>query len=71
MEMLQFKTNINCGNCVAKVTPALNAVVGSDNWRVDTENPLKLLTVETENSTARDIIIAVSKAGFKIEELDN
>ncbi len=28
METLKFKTNINCGGCVAKVTPELNATEG-------------------------------------------
>ena len=30
MEKLKFKTNINCGGCVAKVTPFLNAETSID-----------------------------------------
>lgn len=71
METLQFKTNINCGGCVAKVTPHLNEEPNIKNWKVDTTNPQKILTVETDGISAKEIIKAVSKAGFKIEELAN
>jgi len=48
MATLQFKTNINCGGCIARVTPRLNEVKGISSWKVDTDNPDKILTVETE-----------------------
>jgi copper chaperone len=41
MEKLQFKTNINCGNCVSKVSPFLNQVEEIENWKVDTSIPEK------------------------------
>lgn len=69
METLQFKTNINCGGCVAKVTPYLNEEANIKNWKVDTINPQKILTVETESISAKEIIKVVSKAGFKAEEV--
>ena len=71
METLQFETNINCGGCVAKVTPHLNEEPNIKNWKVDTTNPQKILTVETDGISVKEIIKAVSKAGFKIEELAN
>lgn len=71
METLQFKTNINCGGCVAKVTPKLNETEGICHWHVDTNNPNKILTVEAENISAKEVMDAVSKAGFKIEEVKN
>ena len=70
METLQFKTNINCGGCVAKVTPHLNKETEIKNWKVDTANTRKILTVETENLSAKEVMQVVSKAGFKIEELN-
>ena len=70
METLQFKSNINCGGCVAKVTPHLNKETDIKNWEVDTTNPQKILTVETDGLSAKEIIKVVSKAGFKIEELN-
>lgn len=38
METLQFKTNINCSGCVAKVTPELNETEGIWHWNVDTNS---------------------------------
>ncbi|HEX5152838.1 MAG TPA: heavy-metal-associated domain-containing protein [Parafilimonas sp.] len=69
MEILQFKTNINCGGCVAKVTPGLNETEGIKTWNVDLKSPERILTVETEDVSAKDVINAVNKAGFKIEQV--
>ncbi len=69
MEMLKFKTNINCGGCIAKVTPSLNETIGENNWQVDTQNPNKVLTVSGTEVNKEDVIKAVKKAGFKAEEV--
>ena len=69
MKTLAFKTNINCGGCVARVTPRLNETKGIASWKVDTDNPNKILTVETETLGDENIIEAVKKAGFTIEPL--
>ena len=69
MKQYQFKTNINCGGCVAKVTPALNSNPDVKEWKVDTTNPEKVLTVETENLKEDDVKAIVAKAGFKAESL--
>ena len=66
---LQFKTNINCGGCVAKVTPFLNDAEGVCHWEVDTTNKDKVLTVKSEGITQEQVIETVQKAGFKIEPL--
>lgn len=68
METLKFKTNINCGGCIAKVTPALNQAVGEGNWQVNTDIPEKTLTINTQ-TPAELIMEKVSAAGFKIEEI--
>ena len=69
MKTLQFKTNINCSGCVARVTPRLNDVKGIHSWKVDTDNPDKVLTVETEDLSNEPIIEAVKKVGFSIQPL--
>jgi copper chaperone len=69
MEIKQFKTNIMCGSCIEKVTPVLNEALGENNWKVDTQNPKKILTVSVENASEDDVIKAVEKAGYKAEEL--
>lgn len=66
MEKLQFKTNINCGNCVSKVSPFLNQVEEIENWKVDTSIPEKILTVEGEDLSSDKIKEVVESAGFEI-----
>lgn len=69
METLKFKTNINCSGCVAGVTPSLNSTVGENNWKVDIQNPDKVLTVTSDDVTSEDVLKAVNKAGFKAEAI--
>ena len=69
MKQYQFKTNINCGGCVAKVTPALNENSDIKEWNVDTVNPAKVLTVQTESLGKEDVKAIIEKAGFKAESL--
>ncbi|AYQ32060.1 MULTISPECIES: heavy-metal-associated domain-containing protein [Runella] len=64
METLQFKTNINCGGCIAKVTPFLNQVEEIEDWRVDTANPDKILTINGEELSSELILETIEKAGF-------
>lgn len=66
MEKLQFKTNINCGNCVSKVSPFLNQVEEIENWKVDTSIPEKILTVEGEDLSSDKIKEVIESAGFEI-----
>jgi copper chaperone len=68
METLQFKTNINCGGCIAKATPALNDEKDIKEWNVDTNVPTKILTVKTDLQ-ADQVITIVKKAGFSAEKL--
>jgi copper chaperone len=69
MEKYQFKTNINCSGCVAKVTPLLNENPGVNDWKVDTGNPDKILTVQTANMEKEDIKAIIERAGFKADSL--
>lgn len=67
---LKFKTNINCGGCIAKVTPLLNEAEGVCHWEVDTTNSAKVLTVQAEGITEEEVIAIVNEAGFKAEALN-
>ncbi len=69
MQTVQFKTNIKCSGCIAKVTPVLNQAVGEDNWEVDIQNPDKVLTVSAHGISEARIQSAVEEAGFKAEKL--
>ena len=66
---LRFKTNINCGGCVATVKPYLDGVEGIEEWEVDTANKDKILTIKTKTVSEKEIIETVQKAGYKIESL--
>ncbi len=59
----QFKTNINCGGCIAKVTPFLDGESAIVTWKVDTDDPEKILSVETDWSIDQ-VISLVESAGF-------
>ena len=64
MKKYTFSTNIQCSNCLSKVSPKLNEQVGIQTWQVDLQDPNHTLTVETENLESEDIRKAVLKAGF-------
>ena len=67
MKTLKFKTNVNCGGCISTVTPHLNEIKGISKWSVDTANPQKILTVETEETSSAEIINALNAAGYEAE----
>ncbi|WP_316788053.1 heavy-metal-associated domain-containing protein [Pedobacter frigoris] len=70
MQTLKFKTNIKCGGCIATVTPYLNAQTEIDDWKVDTENPDKVLEVSgTDSLDAEKVIETLEKAGYKAEKI--
>lgn len=66
---LSFKTTINCGGCVAAVTPILNQLQGVKQWSVDTTHTYKLLSIEidADNNIAPTVTEALAKAGYKAE----
>jgi len=64
MKTQKFKTNIACGNCLAKVTPILNAEPRIKSWEVDLTSEDRILTVESEDMSAEDVFKTVIKAGF-------
>ena len=68
--ILHFKTNINCQSCVEKVSPFLDTIPGADMWEVDTDNPEKILTVDSIEVSAEDIMKKVRDAGFQIQPIN-
>ncbi|MCA1745368.1 MAG: heavy-metal-associated domain-containing protein [Bacteroidales bacterium] len=63
-QILKFKTNINCGGCIKSVTPHLDKAEGINKWEVDTDNPDKILSVETDRLTAEEVITIIDNAGY-------
>jgi copper chaperone len=70
MKTVKYKTNINCGSCINSVTPFLNELENIDTWKVDTENPDKVLEVILEDDNEQVVTEAVVKAGFTIEQIN-
>ena len=68
MKKAVFKTNINCGNCVAKVTPFLEKAQSIDEWNVDTANKDKILTVKGSEVDVQEVTRLVAEAGYTIAE---
>jgi len=66
MKTVKFKTNINCENCIKSVTPFLNELDNVDLWKVDTDNPDKILTIELDDENSNAVVEAVKTAGFEI-----
>ncbi|HET6559561.1 MAG TPA: heavy-metal-associated domain-containing protein [Prolixibacteraceae bacterium] len=67
MGTLKFKTNVNCGGCIATITPHMNQVIGIEKWSVDTANPQKILTVKAIDLQPEVIVETLKNAGYKAE----
>ena len=70
MKKYQFNTNINCSGCVARITPYLDANNEIKSWKVETLNPNKILTVETDHLSGEMIETIVKNAGFSAQKID-
>lgn len=66
---LTFKTNINCGGCIARVTPVLDSAEGIENWNVDTSDPKKVLTVTSSGISESEVSALIERVGFTITPL--
>lgn len=66
---LKFKTNLNCGGCVARVKADFDQAAGPENWQVDTDNADKVLTVNSTGMSAQQVISIVKSKGFQIDQI--
>ncbi len=62
-QSLRFRTNIQCSNCVAKITPVLDTLPGITHWRVELASAEKWLIIGGQVSPDT-IIAACAAAGF-------
>jgi len=62
----QYRTNLNCGSCVAAVKPLLDDDASIERWSVDTDDPNKVLTVEGKKVSTENVEALVSRAGFQV-----
>jgi len=70
MNTYKFKTNINCGSCVAAVKPSLNGEEAITNWQVDLADDDRILTVNTEKLSKMDIEALIGKVGFEAKAIE-
>ena len=69
MASKKYQTNINCGGCVATVTPYLEKVEGLVDWKVNTQSAEKVLEVTLETNDDSELVAAVQSAGFTIKPI--
>jgi copper chaperone CopZ len=62
----KYKTNLNCGSCVAAVKPRLDGDPAIESWSVDTSQPNKVLTVQGDGVSSEAVRAHVASAGFKV-----
>ena len=70
MKTLKFKTTLKCGGCKEKVTPGINNIEAIKEWDVDFGSDDKILTINASIDVSKEVINAVEKVGFKIEQID-
>ncbi len=64
-----FKTNLQCGGCLAAAKPFLDETVGVDKWSVDLSHEDRVLTVQNDDVNTEQVTEALDKAGFLAEVL--
>lgn len=68
----QFKTNLRGQQCIAAITPYLDAVIGLKRWSVDLQDADKLLTVHVVDPGHTILVAAaIEKAGYSAVPIDS
>lgn len=68
MKTIQFKTNLKCNNCVAKVKQQLDESAGIQSWSIDLKSPDRILTVEADGEdVAAEVEGILAAAGYRAE----
>ena len=63
-----IRTNLKCGNCLAKLQPKLDTFDGVDSWHADLSDPRKLLYVDlAANTDLVQVLELIRKQGFEAE----
>lgn len=69
MKELKFKTNVNCGHCIAKITPFMDGEEKISEWNVDAANPDKILVVKGDEIDEQLVVDTLAKAGYVAEAI--
>jgi hypothetical protein len=61
----KFKTNLVGEECIVTITPYLDSVIGLHRWKVDMDDPEKILTVHVADPGHTILVAAaIEKAGY-------
>ena len=69
MNIIKFKSNIKCNGCIAAINDKMNELVGENKWQVDLNSDDRILTVESDDISAKDVSEELSKLGYLAEEI--
>ena len=69
MKTIKFKSNIKCNGCIAAINDKMNELVGENKWQVDLNSEDRILTVENDDISAKDVSEELSKLGYLAEEI--
>ena len=69
MNTIKFKSNIKCNGCIAAINVKMNELVGENKWQVDLNSEDRILTVENDDISAKDVSEELSKLGYLAEEI--
>ena len=70
METIEFKTNLRCSDCITRVAPFLDTVIGKEHWKVELDHPDKMVTVSVADpGDTIKVQAAFEKAGYTAEPL--
>lgn len=69
MKILRFKTNLKCNGCIRAITPAIESLKDIESWKVELENPDKVLEINSLDDISDSVIESIKKAGYQINRL--
>jgi hypothetical protein len=69
LRVLVFKTNLRFKKDIRLISPVFNREAGILRWNVDTRDVDKVLRIETNGLTEKEVIALVTGAGYCCEEL--
>ena len=70
MNTMIFKTNAKCEGCLAKIEEILQGKISREDWNLDLSDSNRPLIVASDKLAADDVVELISKAGFKIEQME-
>ena len=70
MNTMIFKTNAKCEGCLAKIEEILQGKISREELNLDLFDSNRPLIVASDKLAADDVVELISKAGFKIEQME-